>query len=228
MVLESMNILTMLYSSQEDMLNNAVNGLILTHPDTVALAQRLRTDVSTLRELSERHIHSHDQDVFCGILHELSVLCRLPTEKTSRHAMNQMVIDNSNVIGIMINVIKSDYPQESKTLVAVFDFLAALAFKNEKVQTELFDFVNDMLRCTSSDQSEDEENGEATFRLLVMILTFPFCSMRKAHEWVPLPDCAWSILIHSSLLSITLVSLVCHTALNCCVWSVCSASPSVS
>ena len=68
-----------------------------------------------------------------------------------------MVIDNSNVIGIMINVIKSDYPQESKTLVGVFDFLTALAFKNEKVQTELFDFVNDMLRCESSDQVEDEE-----------------------------------------------------------------------
>ena len=166
MVLESMNILTMLYSAQEDMLNNAVNGVILTHPDTVALSQRLRTDISTLRDLSDRHISGDDQEEFCGILRELSVLCRLPTEKTSRHAMNQMVIDNSNVIGIMINVIKSDYPQESKTLVAVFDFLAALAFKNEKVQTELFDFVNDMLRCTSSDQSEDEENGEGYLQIV--------------------------------------------------------------
>jgi hypothetical protein len=170
MVLESMNILTMLYSAQEDMLNNAVNGVILTHPDTVALSQRLRTDISTLRDLSDRHISGDDQEEFCGILRELSVLCRLPTEKTSRHAMNQRVIDNSNVIGIMIDVIKSDYPQESKTLVAVFDFLSALAFKNERVQTELFDFVDDMLRCSASDQAEIEteekekkDNGEGYF-----------------------------------------------------------------
>ena len=40
-----------------------------------------------------------------------------------------MIIENSKVIGIMINVIKSDYPQESRTLSAVFDFLTALAFK---------------------------------------------------------------------------------------------------
>lgn len=112
-VLESMNILAMLYTSHEDMLENAVNGLILTHPDTVALAERLRTDISTLRALSERHITGDDQVMFCDILKALSAKCRLPGESTSRHAMNQDVINNSNVIGIMLNIIRCDFSLKS-------------------------------------------------------------------------------------------------------------------
>ena len=56
---------------------------------------------------------------------------------------------------------RSDDPQESKTLVAVFDFLTDLAFKNDKVQNELFEYVDDMLRCSASDQKNLSELAEA-------------------------------------------------------------------
>jgi hypothetical protein len=161
MVLESMNILAMLYGSQDDLLKNARDGLILMHPGSVALATRLRGETSTLRELSERHIHGHDQEAFCRILSELGQLCRLPGEHESPHAMNQQIIVNSNIIGIMLNVVKSQYPQESTTLEAVFEFLTSLAFKNEAVQTEVFDYLNDMLRCESSDQDIETHTGTA-------------------------------------------------------------------
>lgn len=56
---------------------------------------------------------------------------------------------------------RSDDPQESKTLVAVFDFLTDLAFKNHKVQNELFEYVDDMLRCSASDQKRLSQADEA-------------------------------------------------------------------
>mmetsp|Transcript_19552 Transcript_19552/g.58269 ORF Transcript_19552/g.58269 Transcript_19552/m.58269 type:complete len:2305 (+) Transcript_19552:63-6977(+) len=161
MVLESMNILTMLFSSQDDLLSNATEGLILQHPESVALSDQLHGYVSTLRELSERHIHGEDQNTFRQILTLLADKCHLAEERESPHTMNQRIIVNANVIGIMLNVVKSDYPQESATLEAVFDFLTSLAFKNEEVQTEIFDYLPDMLRCEASDQDIDSHTGIA-------------------------------------------------------------------
>lgn len=136
-----------LFSSRNDLFDDAVQAQLLVTPRSVQLARQLEDQVSELRRLTRGFVEHSETDQFLAIVPALEKECYIEPENvefSQAHEINQSIIVNAGVVDILFDVL-SRYGQNDRVLNASFRLLRGLAVENPPVQQLLFDNIEKML-----------------------------------------------------------------------------------
>ena len=136
-----------IFNSTGDLFSLADAAQLHIVPTSIQLAEKLRTDMPTIRRHGAGFIETTDMHEFNTILRELTQCCYLE-EPTVAHRVNQEIINNTEIVSILLDVIKSGN-QLAPVMTHVFRFLRAMCVDYPAIQNRLFEELDIILNCTA-------------------------------------------------------------------------------
>ena len=141
--------LNRIFNSNGDLFSLADAAQLHVVPSSIQLAEKLRFDMPTIRRHGAGFIETSDMREFNVILQELTDVCYLDGP-TVAHRVNQEIINNTEIVSILLDVIKSGN-QLAPVMTHVFRFLRAMCVDYSAIQNRLFEELDIILNCTAKE-----------------------------------------------------------------------------
>ena len=147
--------LNRIFNSNGDLFSLADAAQLHVVPSSIQLAEKLRVDMPTIRRHGAGFIETSDMDEFNAILRDLTRSCYLDGP-TVAHRVNQEIINNTEIVSILLDVIKSGN-QLAPVMTHVFRFLRAMCVDYPAIQNRLFEELDIILNCTAKESGWEND-----------------------------------------------------------------------
>eukprot|EP00050_Salpingoeca_kvevrii_P002520 m.196116 g.196116 ORF g.196116 m.196116 type:complete len:2530 (-) comp10628_c0_seq6:379-7968(-) len=176
---ESLDLITQLHSSHSHLFEYCVRTQILIEPESAELSEYLYRACPRLHRIAKGYIEPGEVDAFLSELEKIHSYCYLNPAKKTPHPVNQVILFNSGLVHILLDVI-SRRGQYARVLSAVFSLLQALSIKHDSVQQLLFQNLDSLLDCQSSESGWQNEMARAVAEIFTH--NHKLCLQVKPHH----------------------------------------------
>ncbi|KAI8488683.1 hypothetical protein Bbelb_337120, partial [Branchiostoma belcheri] len=159
MVVESMEVLNLYYSTFMDLFRRADQSKVLMTEKSCEVHREVLKDLPRFRKLVPAKLSNDNLNTMCGILDKFIGFCCLPGVAGESHPVNQAILYNFYVLESVLEVLfqkvdmhlQEQYSRQQVIFKKCFKLLRVLARGNEIVQLRLFERLDDLLKVRGAE-----------------------------------------------------------------------------